>query len=96
MSPSATVTIEKEPRVEKEANHTRRRGKLPGMARKASQTLKQLEEMAVQEEEQNLADHERVSVLANRATGGSFSAILKNSPLLNGEEKAFLKELGYI
>jgi hypothetical protein len=94
---SLPATIEKEPRVVKEANHVRaRRGKLPAMARKAGQVLKQLEEMAVREEEQILADHERVNLLANRATGGSFSTILKSSPLLNSEEKSFLKDLGYV
>jgi hypothetical protein len=94
---SLSPTIKREPKDENEPRNGRaRRGKLSAAARKAVQSAKQFEEMAVREEEQNFADHERVSALANLATGGSFSAILKKSPALNDEQRAFLKELGYI
>lgn len=73
-----------------------RRASLPRMARKAGQVVRQLEEEAVRKEEENIADHQKVKLLADRATGGSFSAILKKSPALSDEDRAFLKDLGYI
>jgi hypothetical protein len=94
---SLVATIEKETAVEKETKQNRtRRASLRGMARKVSQAARQLEETAIRAEEQAIADHKRVGELANLATGGSFSAILKKSPALGDDDRAFLKELGYI
>jgi hypothetical protein len=66
------------------------------MARKQAIAAKNLAELASREEERNLAEHERVRELANAAMGGSFTAILKKSPSLNEDDRAFLKELRYI
>lgn len=97
MSTLATTAKETVTAVENKPKPDRTRcASVRGMARKAGQAVRQLEEAAIREEEQNAADHQRVSALANLATGGSFSAILKKSPALNDEERAFLKELGYI
>jgi hypothetical protein len=83
--------------VEKQIKQPRTRpSNLPRMVRKASHILRELEEEAVRKEEETAADHEEVNRLANKAMGGSFSAILKNSPLLTDENRAFLKQLGYI
>lgn len=96
---STLATTAKETVAPNERNQDRsRRPSLPRMARKAGHVVRQLEEEAMRTEEQNAADHRRVNLLANRAMGGSlvFSTILKKSPALNDDEKAFLKELGYI
>ena len=83
--------------VEKPVKQARTRpSDLPRMARKAGHIVKQLEEEAVRKEEETAADHQEVNRLANKAMGGSFSPILRNSPLLTDEDRALLKHLGYI
>jgi hypothetical protein len=65
------------------------------MTRKHLKDAMQIDEQAIREAEQTIADHKRVCELANLATGGSFSAILKKSPAFTADDRAWLKELGY-
>jgi cell division septum initiation protein DivIVA len=74
----------------------RRKRLLPVIARKIKLDVAKLEETAQREEARNLADHERVRALANTATGGSFTKIMRSSPVLTDDDRAFLKELKYI
>ena len=73
----------------------RRTRPLPGMARKISQEVARLEETVRLEETRSAEDHERVRAICNTAFGGSFSRILKSSPVLTDSDREFLREMGY-
>lgn len=69
---------------------------LPGMARKVSQDAKLLEQAAQRADAKRAAEHERVRAIGNTATGGAFTRLLKDSPVLTEDDKKFLKDLKYI
>ena len=73
----------------------RRTRPLQGMARKISQEIARLEETVRLEETRNAEDHERVRAICNTAFGGSFSRILKSSPVLSDSDREFLREMSY-
>jgi hypothetical protein len=75
---------------------TRRSRPLAGMSRKIAECAAEMAQAALREEAQNLADHERIRALCNTVFGGSFTKILKSSPVLTEDDKEFLREHKYI
>jgi hypothetical protein len=86
------IALERDPKQLR----ARRSRPLPGLARRLSELSAELHQAAIREEARNLADHERVRGICNTAFGGSFTKILKSSPVLSDDDREFLKELKYL
>lgn len=86
---SAVENWQKQPRA-------RRSRPLPAMARRIAELSAELQQTALREEARNIADHERIRAMCNTVFGGSFTRILKSSPVLTDDDREFLRELKYI
>jgi hypothetical protein len=69
---------------------------LRGLARRLVLDANLIQEVAIREEQANLDAHERVRTICNAVFGGSFTKILKTSPVLDDDDRSFLKEHGYL
>jgi hypothetical protein len=81
--------------IEKKARKKPGDGVLPGLA-KVGKDIAKLQDEARTAASKNEQNHERVRALANTATGGSFTKIMKSSPVLTEDDRAFLRSLNYI
>jgi hypothetical protein len=74
----------------------RRPKPLPGLARKLGELATQVVETALKEEARNGGDHTRVRALFDVVLSGAVTTLLKNSTLLTEDDRAFLRDLGYL
>jgi hypothetical protein len=78
-----------------EKGRTRRADPLPAMARKLSELAAQMEEAARLEAAQEHKDDERVRAILNTITSGLAEKLVKSSPLLSDDDRAFMRQRGW-
>ena len=92
---SQTATDETSLDGKSRERRARRPRPLPGMARKVAELAAEIEQIARLEHERDTKDHGRVRALLNTATGGGAEKLLRDSVVLNDEDKEFLREHGW-
>jgi hypothetical protein len=95
----ALSTIEGTANLSKEKESKKKGGRrvtLPGKLRSIAEEIHQAEELTARLVHKHIASHERVRALANSASGGAFTPLLKKSPLLSKDDREFLHSLKYI